>query len=227
MDSRPPFATGAERLRLLYKLPLTGQESRILVIGSAADADAVFDRGTQRAEIEVVAPATPMASSAFDVVALPGALTCYGVDDGLRRPPVAPHHLLRLAYAALRPGGTVIGHLDHLQSLHGLKHVLQGRLGIASSLGGWRIGSGAGCRSALFRSGFVGAECFYVEPRIAAPMAVVPVHPLAARSHFLRAIRRTRAQYSAAGYVLRLALAGVRLGGALQPHLFFWARRPC
>ena len=141
MDSRPPFATGAERLRLLYKLPLTGQESRILVIGSAADADAVFDRGTQRAEIEVVAPAAPMASSAFDVVALPGALTCYGVDDGLRRPPVAPHHLLRLAYAALRPGGTVIGHLDHLQSLHGLKLARNSwRARIVAALAGHRRG---------------------------------------------------------------------------------------
>ena len=77
------------------------------------------------------------------------------------------------------------------------------------------------------RLGFAGSECFYVEPRIAAPMTAVPVHPLAARNHFLRAIRRTRDQYSLPGYFLRMALARMRLGGALQPHLFFWAQRPC
>lgn len=227
MDLRPPFATGAERLRLLYRLPLTGRESRILVIGTATEAASAFDPGTRSAVIEVVVPGEPVRSSAFDVVALPGALAAGNADPLPRLAPVAPERLLALAYSALRPGGIVIGHLDHLLSVHGLRGVLRGRVGLGPWLRGWPIITGPRCQDALVKSGFEAPECFYVEPQIAAPMAIVPVHPVAARSHFLRAIRRTRGQYSPPGYALRLALAGVRLGGALQPHLFFWARRPC
>ena len=223
MDSRPPFASGAQRLRLLYTLPLTGRESAILVIGSAADADAVFDRTAPHAKVDIVSPGSRVATSAFDVVALPGCLT-----DGGRQavPSESPEQLLQAAYSALRPGGVVIGHLDHLLSAHAVRQALQGR-----GLDAWyrcrNLASAGRCGRILVRAGFAAPQCFYVEPRIAAPMAIVPVHPQAARSHFLRVIRRARGQYSLPGYVLRMALAGLRLGGALQPHLFFWARRPC
>lgn len=225
MDSRPPFATGAERLRLLYRLPLTGRETRILVIGSRAEADAVFDRASHHATVDAIATDATTTSSGFDVVALPGSLLhSSGQHQG---PSGSPERLLRLAYAALRPGGIVVGHLDHLLSAHGLRQMLLGRVGIGSWIRCRPLISGPRCRRTLMRLGFEGSECFYIEPQIAAPMAVVPVHPLAARSHFLRAIRRTRNQYSLPGFVLRMALASVRLGGALQPHLFFWAQRPC
>lgn len=229
MDSRPPFATGGERLRLLYRLPLTGRESRILVMGSQAEADAVFDRDSQHTTIDAIQPDARTALSDYDVVALPGSLLRIDSDSGciVHGLPGPPEHLLRLAYSALRPGGTVVGHLDHLLSAHGLGQALRGCIGIGSWIRCRPLISGPKCLETLMRLGFEGSECFYVEPQIAAPMTAVPVHPLAARSHFIRAIRRTRDQYSLPGFVLRMALARVRLGGALQPHLFFWAQRPC
>ena len=227
MDSQPPFATGAQRLRLLYRLPLTGREARILVIGSHAEAEAVFGKALPHATIEVVEPGTPIVSSGFDAVALPGSLVRGEVGAHRQESVVSPEQLLQLAYSSLRPGGIVLGHLDHLLSAHGLRRAAQGRSTLVSWLRCRSVISGPRCQRTLSRLGFIGAECFFVEPQIEAPMAVVSVHPLTAKSHFLRAIRRTRAQYSAAGYVLRMTLAGLQLGGVLQPHLFFWAKRPC
>lgn len=224
MDSRPPFATGAQRLRLLYSLPLTSRDTAILVIGCAADADAAFDRTALDVKVDIVSPGSAMAESAFDVVALPGCLT-HG--DRGPAPAASPDGLLQAAHAALRPGGAIVGHLDHLLSAHGVRQTLQGR----ASPGNWyrcrSVASAARMVRTLLRAGFAAPQCFYVEPQIAAPMAIVPVHPKAARNHFLRAIRRTRDEYSLPGYALRMALARLRLGGALQPHLFFWARRQC
>lgn len=227
MDSRPPFATGAQRLRLLYQLPLTGLESRILVIGSRSEAEAAFGVALERSSVEVAEPGTLIVSSGFDAVALPGSLVRSGATAGHQVTAGSPERLLRLAFSSLRPGGIVVGHLDHLLSVHGLRRAVQGQVELASWLRCRGLLSGPRCQKTLGRLGFVGAECFFVEPRIESPMAVVAVHPLTAKTHFLRAIRRTRGQYSFAGYFARMMLAGLRLGGALQPHLFFWAKRPC
>jgi hypothetical protein len=229
VDSRPPFATSTERLRLLYRLPLTGRETRILVIGSQAEADAVFDPASQHTTVDAIQAGATTTLSNYDVVALPGSLLRINSESGgvVQARSGPPEQLLRLAYSVLRPGGIVVGHLDHLLSAHGLRQTVFGRIGIGSWVRCRPLISAPRCLGTLMRMGFEGSECFYVEPQIAAPMTVVPIHPLAARSHFLRAIRRTRDQYSLPGFVLRMALAHVRLGGALQPHLFFWARRPC
>ena len=227
VDSRPPFATGAQRLRLLYRLPLTGQEVRILVIGSRTQAETAFGEALPHASIEVAEPGSPVGSSGFDAVALPGSLVSGKAAADRQQPAVSPEQMLQVAYSALRPGGIVLGHLDHLLSAHGLRRALQGRSTLVSWLRCRGVASGPRCQRTLSRLGFVGAECFFVEPQIEAPMAVISVHSLAAKSHFLKAIRRTRAQYSATGYLVRMTLATLRLGGALQPHLFFWAKRPC
>ena len=200
---------------------------KILVIGSRAEADAAFDPSLPRTMFEVVAPGAQIPAMKFDAVALPGSLMCADDAGGLDGPSASPEQVLRLAHSALRPGGVVVGHIDHLLSAHGLRNTLQGRVGLGSWLRYRGLISGRRCRQTLLRSGFAVPECFYVEPQIEAPMAVVPVHPLAAKSHFLRSIRRTRGQYSMTGFALRMALAGARLGGILQPDLFFWAQRPC
>jgi len=224
VDSRPPFATGEQRLRLLYRLPLSDGDNRILVVGSGADADSVFDPTVSQAKVDVIAPGNPLVASGFDVVALPGCLTRGGEAHSA---PVPPERLLELAFSALRPGGLVVGHLDHLLSVHGLRRMRQGPFAIGTWFRCRGLVSGRKCREALVQAGFAELDCFYVEPRIEAPMALIPVHPQAATRHFLSAIRRTRGQYSALGFGLRMALARARLGGILQPHLLFWARRPC
>ena len=226
-DLRPPFATGAQRLRLLYQLPLTGQEARILVIGSRLQAEAAFGGPLRHMRIEIAEPGAPIQSSGFDAVALPGSLLRSETDVGQQAANVVPEHLLQMAFLALRPGGIVVGHLDHLMSAHALRALAQGHATLDTWLRCRSMRSGPRCQETLSRLGFAEAECFFVEPKIEAPMAVVSVHPLAAKSHFLRAIRRTRGQYSAFGYFVRMTLARLRLGGTLQPHLFFWAKRPC
>jgi hypothetical protein len=226
LDSRPPYASGEQRLRLLYRLAMTGQEQRVLVIGTPAAATAAFELDAMGRACDVVPPGAAVATSAFDAVALPGGL----MDLLGQRPPQdqAPAAvMLRQALDAVRPGGIVVGHFDHLSSAHGLRRTLRGQLPLGTWIKGRALMSGARCLQTLKSHGFAQAECFYVEPQISAPMALIPVHPLAARGHFLRAIRRTRGQYSSLGFAARMALAACGLGGALQPQLFFWARRAC
>jgi hypothetical protein len=39
------------------------------------------------------------------------------------------------------------------------------------------------------------------------------------------AIRRTHVHYTSPGYATCLMLASLGLGGLLQPHVFFWAKK--
>lgn len=206
---------------------MAGDEARALVIGSHDDVGRVFDIPGKAINVEVLEPGTMSPVSGFDVVVLPGCLVCSVARDDRSADDLSPGTLLRQAYDALRPGGVVVGHLDHLLSLHGLRRTLRGQLPWAVWSRSHRLMSGPRCLRALDRSGFIESECFYVEPQLASAKALVPLHALAARGHFLRTIRRARGQYSNIGFGLRMTLAGVHLGRLLQPQLFFWARRPC
>lgn len=226
MDASPPFAADADRLRLLYRLPLAGGEQRILVFGPDTIAEHLLDEDASRVEVVLTDGIAALDGRPFDAVILPIQLLTHGDSIGLRADrPLAG--LLAQAYQALRPGGVLIGHVDHVLSLAAARSAIQGRV----SWSGWRswgmAWTGTGCNRALRAAGFELPECYYVEPRITAPMSLVPLPWRPARAHFLRAIRRTHEYYSRPGYLLRLMLAHLGLGGLLQPHLFFWARRPC
>ena len=89
------------------------------------------------------------------------------------------------------------------------------------------IGTASACKQALLRSGFVSAECYYVQPSIVSPMGLIPCERQAARAHFLRSIHSAQGHYSRPAYALRVLLAYFGLAGMQQPQLFFWARKPC
>jgi SAM-dependent methyltransferase len=220
VDARLPFAEGEARLRLLYQLPLSGTERHWLVLGDASAARQAVGLRQDAPPLSAWAPdAAAPAAGPFDVVALPGTL--------LAPAPVPPEARLRQVLDVLVPGGVVVGHVDHLLSLHGLAGALRG----AGWHGRWAelraFASARRCELSLRRCGFTEAECFHVEPHIEAPMALVPSDRRAARSHFVRTVHRNRPLYGSAGFTLRLLLAQAGLGGALQPQLFFWARKPC
>ena len=227
MDTSPPYATGTQRLRLLYRFAMAGDEARVLVMGSKVDAGMIFDLHRRGLGVEVLQPGQSGDAIGFDLVALPGCLTGSLAGDHRSAAALLPDALLRRAYEALRPGGVVVGHLDHLLSLHALRRTLKGELPWTTWSRCHQVTSGPRCLRSLDRAGFVGRECFYVEPQLFAAKALVPMDAAASRGHFVRTIRRTRGQYSNGGFWLRMTLAGMHLGRWLQPHLFFWARRPC
>lgn len=138
-----------------------------------------------------------------------------------------PRALLNHAWDSLRPGGLVVGHLEQMKSVHGLRDLLMQPSTWHTAMQRWPVASAPRCLHALKRAGFDEVECYFVEPRISAPTVLVPSRAAAARWHFVRAVRRNRALYGLPGYAARLALAGFGLGGLLQPHLFFTARKPC
>lgn len=227
MDTSPPFAADAERLRLLYTLALSGTESRILVVGSRADASRVLNSTALGARVDVSDEVGLPDGAAFDAVLLPLALLGERAEGVGAVPTQAWSALVRQAHATLRPGGVLVGHFENLVSLATLRTAGRGQVSWRT----WPVWRGtittAACLRALNAAGFEATECYYVEPRISAPMSLVPRSWWPARAHFLRAVHRSRASYGRTGYLARLALAAAGFGGLLQPHLFFWTRRAC
>jgi hypothetical protein len=212
---------------LLYALALSGTAPRILVVGSRNEAELLLNDEAFSARVDVSSEIGVPSDAAFDAVLLP--LSVLGKrSESIGMVPRQPWPVLvQEAYAALRPGGVLVGHLEHLASLATLRAALRGQIS-GHALPMWRGALTIGSQLRALRDvGFGGIECFYVEPRISAPMSLVPRSWWAARTHFLRAVRRSRASYSLPGYLVRLALAAAGLGGLFQPHIFVWTRRPC
>lgn len=221
MEDRLPFATGEARLQLLYELPLTGDERRVLVIGTGSGVSTALSAERQaRLSTLRMSPADDApAAGEFDAVLMPGSL--------FDNPEDSAEALLGRTLRALVPGGVVVGHCTNLLSVRALFSACRSGALFSTLRERRQAGDPARLERTLQSLGFVGAECFHVEPHIGSPMALIPAEPHASRSHFVRTVRRNRPLYGRLGYALRLALAQAGLGGMLQPHLFFWARKPC
>lgn len=230
MDIAYPYADDIARLRLLYRLPTVPAPQRLLLV---APDDAARQLGQAWPGPVTVVPAAlalqqlGRAQARFDTVALPQvlglrhALACDG-------PAMAGNQqVLDAAWQWLVPGGAVVGHLPHGWAL---RRAWRPR--------GWSELARAGlCQDAittpaqmlrqLRASGFSAPHCFYVQPSMASPMALVPCQAQAAKAHFLRAIRAARSNHGHLGQGLRLLLAHLGLAGMLQSDLLFWAHKPC
>ena len=226
MDSRLPFALGEDRLRLLYRLPLSGKEESILVLSADPADDPSIGWSDQRVESGTVTQllgTRERPAKRFDALALPGTLTSSACGPSA----ASARDVASLAYALLKPGGVLVGHLDNVLAPRNLKRWLTGKHPWHRVRACRGFETASCCIASLHAIGFRTAECFYVEPHIGDPMALVSSEPGSARVHFVRTVRRNSPLYSRAGYLLRASLAQARLGGLLQSHLFFWARKPC
>lgn len=227
MDTNPPFEEPSSRLKLMYSLPLTGSEARILVIGTDELVECLRMASVEYAVSEPSAAAVTSCAGRFDAVFLPLSLKSNAADQVGIRPRDDPRPLIAAVFQRLRPGGVIVGHIDNLASLPSLVALVRGSFDLRCVLG-WRCtGRVGGIFDLLRRAGFSTVDCFYVEPFVASPMTLVSTHRGASRLHFLKSLRRVRSQYSRLGYLLRVLLAHAGAGGGLQAHLFFWARRPC
>lgn len=215
MDADFPYAEDIARLRLLYRLQATTGD--LLVIGAAQMASELARDWPGRCRLAGSWRSVGVSEGPFDVVALPG-WAAGGVRDA------ATGDELRRVHDLLRPGGWVIGHADQACTL---RRMLAGRGWWAALRPETFVRRPPGCIAALQSAGFAAPEVWYVRPNIAAPMGLIPTEPTAARAEFLRSVRATRGHYSLPGYVPRLLLAWLGLGGLQQGQLFFWARRPC
>lgn len=221
--SRLPLALGEDRLRLLYRLPLTGAERAVLAlhdgVGEGPDWPGLPVESLALARFL----AEPDRESQYDAVFLPGITGRPHADQPAR----TARQLIETAARALKPGGMLVAHLDHgvapRQLWRGLKHG-QG-LAWLRRLAGFE--TAARCTASLRAFGFTDAECYYIEPHADDPGALISSQPQAAKAHFVRTVRRNRPLYSRGGYGVRALCAHIGLGGLLQPHLFLWARKRC
>ena len=221
MDVQYPYAEGAARQRLLYRLPPAPAPRRLIL--------AFVDRDDKSIAADWDGPVSAIDSTKligfakrhegqFDAVALPRVLGA---------PVAGTRNLLAAACQLLSPRGVVVGHVDHLFALRRLLSVSGAARWLRSASGGAGIGTVARCLDDLRRSGFEKAECYYVHPHIESPMSLIPGHQGTPRRQMIRAIRTAPNLYGRASYTLRLAAASVGLGSLQQPHLFFWASKPC
>ena len=82
------------------------------------------------------------------------------------------------------------------------------------------------CVNSVRTVGFDDVECYYVEPNIGDPMALVSSDVHAASAHFVRTVRRNRPLYSPVGYLVRWLTRLCELTGSdLLPYPCF-AYRP-
>ena len=227
MDIEYPYADGASRRQLLYRLPSTPQPRRLLLIGEAVDCGLIGEgwggpiTTLTRAQVN----AFPSLDEArFDAVALPWVVGSKGIDD-VRRPNGV--QLFRLAHRLLVPGGVVMGHLANIWTLRRITS-LRGLVEVTGSLvRRGVIGGASRCKDTLTLAGFAEPECYYVQPNIESPMGLIPCDPRTARAHFLRSVRSARGHHSGPAYAARLMVAFLGLGGLQQSELFFWAKKPC
>lgn len=217
MDIDFPYAEDGARLRLLYRLPIPSTARDLLVFGAPEVTRELIEGWAGPAHVVETWSGAGLPAQSADVVALAGVAASASHGPASRT-------LLSGVFAALRPGGWAVGHIEQACTLRGL---LGGR--------GWRaalqarryLGRPEGCLSALRAAGFVSAAAWYVHPSIEAPMGLIPVDALAARAEFMRSARAGRGHHSWVGFLSRLALARMGLGGLQQAQLFFWAQRPC
>jgi len=221
-DTLPPYASGAARLGLLYRLALAGTEQHVLVVSASPFAATAIVAANPEAAVDVIAPGAAAPRAAYDAVFVPGLAA-----GGAGRANRSLSQQLLAARAWLVPGGVLAGDAAHLCSLRGVADAMRLRTGPLSWLRGAACASPPVCRRTLARCGLADVECYYVEPDIDSPLVLVPDHREVARRHFLRAVRRTRGRHRGPGYLARLALAAAGLGGQMQRQLFFRARRPC
>lgn len=229
MDVQYPFATDLARLQLLYRLPTSPAPHRLLVLTVDGEALPMADHWpgpVQQLALSALCLPPGLGTARFDAVALPGTLALRRA-----RPPGPPlvnnAGLMKAVAGLLVPGGVIVGHLDHGWALRNLRRPGAAWALLLARLTPGSITGPARCLHALAGAGFEAGQCFYVQPSIAAPMALVPCRPAAARAHFLRAVRSSRPHCSGLGYAARLLLAWAGLGGIFQQQLFFWARKPC
>lgn len=215
VDADFPYAEDIARLRLLYRLQAGAGD--LLVIGAAQMASELARDWPGKCRLAGSWRSVGVTEGPFDVVALPG-WSAGAVHDPATRDE------LRRVHDLLRPGGWVIGHAEQACTL---RRMLGGRGWWAALRPDRFVGRPTGCVAALSTAGFEAPSVWYVRPNIAAPMGLIPTDPAAARAEFLRSVRATRGHYSMFGYVPRLLLARLGLGGLQQGQLFFWARRPC
>lgn len=221
--SQLPFALGEDRLRTLYLLPLAGNEHAVLEL--RADAARPLRWNGLPVDSLSVADylAKPVVGPCYDAVFLVGVLgrPTHSASVGTAQ------QLIEIASGALRPGGMLVAHLDHGAAPKQIWHLLKRDRGLRGlhRLRGFE--TAARCTASVNASGFQDTECYYVEPHADDPAALISSHPKAAKTHFVRTIRRNRPLYSRSGYWTRALCVQVGLGGLLQPHLFLWARKRC
>lgn len=222
MDPRLPFARSEDRIKLLYRLPLAGNENSVLTIFPNG-AEAGSGPRLHDLECRVGVQEALLETACFDAVLMPGTLTrSQGSSMAVTGLQVA-----KLAFERLNPGGLLIAHLDHVVAPRHLAQWASGGMAWRQVLA-WRgFETASRCKHSLAAVGFSGAECYFVEPHMRDPMALVSSIPAAAQAHFDRTIRRNRPLYSGLGYRARVALGMAGWAGLLQAHLFLWARKPC
>ncbi|MBK9135273.1 MAG: hypothetical protein IPM15_13300 [Betaproteobacteria bacterium] len=217
MDANDAFAANVARFRLLYRLPLPLAVETVLVLGANDLSDQLAGAWPRVARRAASLESADADGTSWEVIAL--------VDAGRADATVArTRGFLEEVNNRLRPDGWIVGYVEHAATW---RRLLRGRGWCAALLAHRFFGRPRGCLRALREAGFDSCAVWYVHPLIEAPMGLIPAESRTERPEFVRAAHAGRGTHGALGFLARLALAHLGLGGLQQRHLFFWARKPC
>ena len=239
-----PYATAAERVRALYRIPTAPLRNRTLEICAGRDpllanwrwpgeghvccvvgASALPDgAGTTLIATGLDAP-VPFAAQSFDLVILHRTLDDLAAAAGRNR--FDAQSFLTQVAGVLTPGGLVAGCVQNRASLPGIAHWAAQALRMRASGGTSFRFSLQGLRGMLSRASLADIRTFRLLPDGDAPLKLVDVDPTVTRFAFRRELDARRRHLSSMAFSARRLAVEVGLYRYLEPSIFFWAYKPC
>ena len=226
MITRHPFESDQARIQHLYRLPLAyptgrllvmGQASQMLAVGWSSEVCNIGSTATLTAQLEKVEKAC------YAAIAIPAVLSAFENRVGAYN---TPDFLAGLT-KCLAPGGLIIGHMNHGLYLGALARPTEWVKFLAATIDSKRPNSPNRLNRLLQSAGLVDVECYYVQPSIESPMALIPCVRAVADAYFMQCISSTRNSHAAPAFWGRQLVMKLGLGGCLRNSIFFWGRRPC
>lgn len=220
-----PLASDLARTQFLYRLPLTRPAGRLLVVGGASVLKTLgwpSDYCNIESSLDANASKEIEEPAKYSAIAIPAIINPF---SNTIESQGNSDYLAKL-FARLTPGGVIVGHMNNGLFIGNIAQPAKLRVLLAAIVDAKCPNTPKRLNFLLRAAGFTEVECFYVQPSIESPMALIPCVSTVSDSYFKRYASTARTNQSAASYWGRRMAVRLGLGGVLRNSIFFWGRHP-